>query len=59
MYFETGQGSALSANAHHGIDQQTCEARAYAVARDIQRHPLDGAARKVLFGHHDGEAQKR
>jgi ethanolamine ammonia-lyase large subunit len=33
MYFETGQGSALSANAHHGIDQQTCEVRAYAVAR--------------------------
>lgn len=33
MYFETGQGSALSAGAHHGIDQQTCEARAYAVAR--------------------------
>jgi ethanolamine ammonia-lyase large subunit len=33
MYFETGQGSALSANAHHGIDQQSCEARAYAVAR--------------------------
>lgn len=33
MYFETGQGSALSADAHHGIDQQTCEARAYAVAR--------------------------
>jgi ethanolamine ammonia-lyase large subunit len=33
MYFETGQGSALSANAHHGVDQQTCEARAYAVAR--------------------------
>ena len=33
MYFETGQGSALSANAHHGCDQQTCEARAYAVAR--------------------------
>jgi ethanolamine ammonia-lyase large subunit len=32
MYFETGQGSALSAEAHHGIDQQTCEARAYAVA---------------------------
>ena len=31
MYFETGQGSALSANAHHGVDQQTCEARAYAV----------------------------
>ncbi|HSG21771.1 MAG TPA: ethanolamine ammonia-lyase subunit EutB, partial [Azonexus sp.] len=29
MYFETGQGSALSANAHHGVDQQTCEARAY------------------------------
>ncbi|MAC64763.1 MAG: ethanolamine ammonia lyase large subunit [Flavobacteriaceae bacterium] len=33
MYFETGQGSELSANAHHGVDQQTCEVRAYAVAR--------------------------
>ena len=33
MYFETGQGSALSADANHGVDQQTCEARAYAVAR--------------------------
>jgi ethanolamine ammonia-lyase large subunit len=33
MYFETGQGSALSANAHHNVDQQTIEARAYAVAR--------------------------
>lgn len=33
MYFETGQGSCLSAGAHHGVDQQTCEARAYAVAR--------------------------
>lgn len=33
MYLETGQGSALSANAHHGVDQQTLEARAYAVAR--------------------------
>jgi ethanolamine ammonia-lyase large subunit len=33
MYFETGQGSALSADAHHGMDQQTCEARAYGVAR--------------------------
>lgn len=33
MYFETGQGSALSANAHHGVDQQTLETRAYAVAR--------------------------
>lgn len=32
-YFETGQGSSLSANAHEGVDQQTCEARAYAVAR--------------------------
>jgi ethanolamine ammonia-lyase large subunit len=38
MYFETGQGSALSANAHQGIDQQTLEARAYAVAR--QFNPL-------------------
>jgi ethanolamine ammonia-lyase large subunit len=36
MYFETGQGSALSANAHHQVDQQTCEARAYAVARAFQ-----------------------
>jgi len=36
MYFETGQGSALSANAHHGVDQQTLEARAYAVARRYQ-----------------------
>jgi ethanolamine ammonia-lyase large subunit len=36
MYFETGQGSALSANAHHGMDQQTCEARAYAVARKFK-----------------------
>jgi len=36
MYFETGQGSALSAGAHHGVDQQTCEARAYAVARAYQ-----------------------
>lgn len=35
MYFETGQGSALSANAHHGLDAQTCEARAYAVAREF------------------------
>jgi ethanolamine ammonia-lyase large subunit len=36
MYFETGQGSALSSNANHGVDQQTCEARAYAVARAFQ-----------------------
>lgn len=36
MYFETGQGSALSANAHHGVDQQTLEARAYAVAREYR-----------------------
>jgi ethanolamine ammonia-lyase large subunit len=35
MYFETGQGTALSANAFHGVDQQTCEARAYAVARQF------------------------
>jgi ethanolamine ammonia-lyase large subunit len=33
MYFETGQGSALSANAHHGVDQLTLEARAYGIAR--------------------------
>ena len=33
MYFETGQGSSISANAHFGVDQQTCEARAFAVAR--------------------------
>lgn len=36
MYFETGQGSCLSSNAHHGVDQQTCEARAYAVARHFK-----------------------
>src|SRR5262245_6692803 len=36
MYFETGQGIALSANAHHGVDQQTLEARAYAVARTLK-----------------------
>ncbi|HEY9213806.1 MAG TPA: ethanolamine ammonia-lyase subunit EutB [Ancylobacter sp.] len=36
MYFETGQGSALSANAHHGVDQQTLEARAYAVCRPFK-----------------------
>ncbi len=36
MYFETGQGNALSANAHEGVDQQTCEARAYAVARKFK-----------------------
>lgn len=38
MYFETGQGSSLSANAHEGVDQQTCEARAYAVARRYKPH---------------------
>ncbi|PSR52384.1 ethanolamine ammonia lyase large subunit [Adhaeribacter arboris] len=38
MYFETGQGSALSANAHFDVDQQTCEARAYAVARHFKPH---------------------
>lgn len=38
MYFETGQGSALSADGHHGVDQQTLEARAYAVARTY--HPF-------------------
>ncbi|MCM2293185.1 ethanolamine ammonia-lyase subunit EutB [Allorhizobium sp. BGMRC 0089] len=36
MYLETGQGSALSANAHHGVDEQTLEARAYAVARAVE-----------------------
>jgi ethanolamine ammonia-lyase large subunit len=36
MYFETGQGSALSANAHQGVDQQTCEARAYGLARHFR-----------------------
>jgi len=36
MYFETGQGSALSSGAHHGVDQQTCEVRAYAVAQRYQ-----------------------
>jgi ethanolamine ammonia-lyase large subunit len=36
MYFETGQGSSLSADAHHGLDQQTCEARAYGLARHFK-----------------------
>ncbi len=36
MYFETGQGSALSANGHHGVDQQTCEVRAYGLARKFK-----------------------
>ncbi len=36
MYLETGQGSALSADAHHGVDEQTVEARAYAVARHLK-----------------------
>lgn len=36
MYFETGQGSALSANGHHDVDQQTCEVRAYALARKFK-----------------------
>lgn len=36
MYFETGQGSALSADAHFGVDQQTMEARAYAVCRQFE-----------------------
>ncbi|WP_278183443.1 ethanolamine ammonia-lyase subunit EutB [Vibrio misgurnus] len=36
MYFETGQGSALSANGHHQVDQQTCEVRAYALARKFK-----------------------
>jgi ethanolamine ammonia-lyase large subunit len=36
MYFETGQGSALSAGAHHGVDQLTCEARNYGLARQFQ-----------------------
>jgi ethanolamine ammonia-lyase large subunit len=36
MYFETGQGSALSADAHHGVDQLTLEARAYGVARTLR-----------------------
>ncbi len=38
MYFETGQGSSLSANANHSVDQQTCEVRAYAVARHFKPH---------------------
>ncbi|MFC4231875.1 ethanolamine ammonia-lyase subunit EutB [Parasediminibacterium paludis] len=38
MYFETGQGSSLSANANEGVDQQTCEVRAYAVAKHFNPH---------------------
>lgn len=36
MYFESGQGSALSSDAHQGLDQQTCEVRSYAVAREFR-----------------------
>jgi ethanolamine ammonia-lyase large subunit len=48
MYFETGQGSALSADAHHGVDQQTLEARAYAVARSLKPRPCRGGAQARL-----------
>jgi ethanolamine ammonia-lyase large subunit len=48
MYFETGQGSALSAEAHHGVDQQTMEARAYAVAGRVA--PRLGKNRGGLIG---------
>lgn len=41
MYFETGQGSSLSANAHEGVDQQTCEARAYGLARYFKPHLIN------------------
>jgi ethanolamine ammonia-lyase large subunit len=41
MYFETGQGSALSADAHHGVDQLTLEARAYGVARSLSPHLIN------------------
>ncbi|MBI4510118.1 MAG: ethanolamine ammonia-lyase subunit EutB [Deltaproteobacteria bacterium] len=41
MYFETGQGSALSADAHHGVDQLTCEARNYGIARRFQPFMLN------------------
>jgi ethanolamine ammonia-lyase large subunit len=50
MYFETGQGSALSANAHHGIDQQTCEARAWSRRSFLRQTdgPADGL-RRLLY----------
>jgi len=41
MYFETGQGSSLSANAHDGVDQQTCETRAYGLARYFKPHLIN------------------
>jgi ethanolamine ammonia-lyase large subunit len=41
MYFETGQGSSLSANAHEGVDQQTCESRAYGLARYFKPHLIN------------------
>lgn len=44
MYFETGQGSALSANAHHGVDLQAMDARAYAVARPLKPLLIDTVA---------------
>src|SRR6202049_1524678 len=73
MYFETGQGSALSANAHHGVDQQTCEARAYAVARAFDPllvnsvrgrpgrygQPFDAAGGRRGDVHHGGSGSGR
>ena len=62
MYFETGQGSALSANANFGVDQQTCEVRAYALARrykpfliTLLTPEIVGARwRNVAFSHFQG-----
>src|SRR4030088_3130967 len=55
MYFETGQGSALSAEAHHGVDQLTLEARAYGVARSFQPFLVNSAVGFIAPEYlHDG-----
>ncbi|MFT7220843.1 MAG: ethanolamine ammonia-lyase large subunit [Candidatus Azotimanducaceae bacterium] len=55
MYFETGQGSARSANAHHGADQVTVEARNYGLAKRYKPHLLNTAVcfigQEYLFNH--------
>ena len=61
MYFETGQGSALSANAHHGVDQQTLEARAYGVARHYRPMLVNtgGVHRAGVFVRREANCTRR
>jgi ethanolamine ammonia-lyase large subunit len=57
MYFETGQGSALSSDSHHGVDQQTIEARAYAVARPFRPLLVNTVVGFIGPEYIDGSAQ--